>query len=63
MPAQAACNTRLSACQDVSRPACTERKSLFVKLTGVHDEDGQLTQYGERLEYLWGTDPARSEQP
>lgn len=40
-----------------------ERKSLFVKLTGVHDEDGQLTRYGERLEYLWNTDPARSEQP
>lgn len=30
----------------------------FLKLVGVRDGWGDLTRYGERLEYLWNTDPA-----
>ncbi len=37
---------------------CTVDKSRFLKLTGIIDDDG-LTRYGERVNYLWSTDPTR----
>jgi len=36
---------------------CTYDKLRFLTLVGIF-QDGCLTRYGERVEYLWNTDPA-----
>jgi len=37
---------------------CTRHKLRFLRRAGILDEHGELTRYGQRLEYLWKTDPA-----
>ncbi len=37
---------------------CTYDKTRFLQLVGVVDDWGDLTRYGERVRYLWSTDPA-----
>ena len=44
-------------CDDPFCP-CTNDKLRFVALVGIYVEDEGLSRYGERLRYLWRTDPA-----
>ena len=39
--------------------ACTDEKLLFLVSAGILDGDGTFSRHGERLRYLWRTDPAR----
>jgi len=43
--------------------ACTRHKLRFLRLAGILDEDGEPTRYGQRLKYLWKTDPADDPLP
>ncbi len=47
---------RYRYCDDPFCP-CTPSKMRFLKLVGVLDGWGDFTRYGERIEYLWNTDP------
>ncbi len=38
---------------------CTHDKLRFLEVAGILDDDG-LTRYGERVSYLWTTDPIRA---
>lgn len=42
--------------------ACTADRMRFLKLVGVLDGWGDLSRYGQRLQYLWNTDPAAARE-